>query len=121
MPSEQVASRSGGILLTASSAGRGCQSTAYTRSASSVIPSWVAQWAQQKEDSSVRLHSVANHCYPAVVAGGREGMDGALEAVEGVSLSFRSGYLERLVVLVSTYFTVRLDHIPTSHWLLPPF
>jgi hypothetical protein len=56
------------------------------------------------EGSPISLHSVTDHPAAAVFAGRREGMDCALEAVEGMRIT--SGYpdLESPVVLVAANF-----------------
>ena len=48
---------------------------------------------------AVRLDAVADHPHPAVLARRGEGVDGALEAVEGARLASGQGYLEGLVVM----------------------
>src|SRR5215208_401840 len=53
---------------------------------------------------TVSLNAVADHLDVAVFAVGREGVNGALEAVEGVRLVPGHAYLEGLIVLISTDF-----------------
>ena len=57
-------------------------------------------------DGAIRLQAVPDHPAAAMGAGGRKGMDGALEAIEDVALPTHD-HLERFVVLVVTHFTLR--------------
>jgi hypothetical protein len=50
-------------------------------------------------EAAVRLHAVTDHLDAAVLAGRSEGVDGALEAVEGTRVATGHSYLERLGVL----------------------
>src|SRR5215212_2077888 len=57
---------------------------------------------------TVCLHAVPDHLDAAVLAGWREGVDCALEAVEGARSLAGHAYLKGLVILVST--NVALGH-----------
>jgi hypothetical protein len=73
------------------------------------------------EEASVRLHAVAYDLDAAVLAGRGEGVDGALEAVEGVRVASGHTDLEGLVVLVAANLASgHLDH-PLPDWLYAPF
>jgi hypothetical protein len=54
--------------------------------------------------SAVDFHSVANHLALAMFANGRNGLDCALEAVEGMSCA-SCDQVETLVILIPTHFT----------------
>jgi hypothetical protein len=55
---------------------------------------------------------VPDHLDVAVLAGGGEGMDRALETVERVRVSIRGTYLKSLIVVVSTNFTLGHEFAP---------
>lgn len=57
------------------------------------------------EEGTVLLQSVADNAHAAHLAGGRQRLDGAFEAVEGMGLA-RLHHLERLVVVVSAGFAL---------------
>ena len=52
-------------------------------------------------EAAVCLNAVAYDLHAAVLAGGSQGVDSTLEAVEGARLAPRHTYLEGLVVLIS--------------------
>jgi hypothetical protein len=56
----------------------------------------LAQGAQQKK-SAVRLYDVADHLHPAVLSGGGESVNCALEAIECVRVTTGHTYLKRPV------------------------
>jgi len=58
---------------------------------------------------TLRLHAVADDLNTAMFTGRGEGVDGALEAVEGVRVATGQSNFESLVVLVTTDFT--LSHL----------
>jgi hypothetical protein len=58
---------------------------------------------------TVCLHAVPDHLDAAVLAGWCEGVDCALEAVEGARFLAGHAYLKSLVILVSTNFA--LGHV----------
>src|SRR5215213_193053 len=64
------------------------------------------------EEAAVRLHAVADHLYATVLAGGSEGVDRALEAVEGVRVATSHSHLEALIVLISTDLALGHLHHP---------
>jgi hypothetical protein len=58
---------------------------------------------------AVRLDAVAYDLHAAVLAGGSQGVDSTLEAVEGMRVATGHTYLESLIVVISTDFA--LGHI----------
>jgi hypothetical protein len=58
------------------------------------------------EHNAVLFQAMPNDSYLAVGAGGRQGADGALKAIESVGF-IQSGYLKRFVILVSTCVAFR--------------
>lgn len=67
-------------------------------------------------DGAVRLHPMPDHSAAAVGATGRQTVDRALEAVEGVLVTVH-GHREGFVVVVAAHFASR--HGFTSRWLGP--
>ena len=67
---------------------------------------------------TVGLHAVADDLHATVLAGGGEGVNGALEAVEGARLTTGHANLEGLVVVVAVYLALGHDPTPLSHLLL---
>jgi hypothetical protein len=57
-------------------------------------------------EMAVSLDAVPDHLDVALLAGVGEGVDRALEAVKGARSFPRHTYLEGLIVLISTYFTL---------------
>jgi hypothetical protein len=58
---------------------------------------------------AVRLNAVADHLHAAILTRGREGVNRALETVEGVRLVPGHTYLKSLVILIST--DLALSHL----------
>src|SRR5262249_28038094 len=67
------------------------------------------------EECAVLLEAVPDDADAAVLAGRRQRMDRALEAVEGVGGAVH-GHLKRLVVVVSTSFTSGHDNLTALAW-----
>jgi hypothetical protein len=73
------------------------------------------------EKATVSLHAVADNLDATVLAGRGEGVDRALEAVEGARVATGHTYLEGLVVLISTDFAPGHLHSPFSEQGDSPF
>jgi hypothetical protein len=69
------------------------------------------------EGVPISLHAVTNHPAAALFAGRREGLDCALEAVEGMRVAPGHGHLESLVVLVAADLAPShfLRSLPIAH------
>src|SRR5215471_9070794 len=67
------------------------------------------------EEGAVLLEAVPDDADATVLAGRRQRMDRALEAVEGVGGAVH-GHLKRLVVVVSTGFTSGHDNLTALAW-----
>ena len=60
---------------------------------------------------TVGLKPVSYDPHPAIVAGGRKGMDGTLEAVVGMSIAHGRSHLKSLVVLVAAHLALGHVHV----------
>jgi hypothetical protein len=63
------------------------------------------------EEAAVGLHTVAYDLHAAVLAGGSQGVDSTLEAVEGMRVATGRTYLKGLIVLISTDLALSHSHI----------